>query len=568
MAEQTTLNQDQADEWNNFHKSAAKNFIKNIVFIDDRPVTAPLNDSEPPAGAAEKDNTEDEAFGNEPEEVNVQSEPVDLKDVTIQNPHDLKIQDVASWLADENIAASFLFPKVGDTSNDVIEKSQKVGDLADIIVLDWHLKDGNSKLTLEILKGLTLNQSTDAGKMQLICIYTGQDVAPIPGIIRDFLSENMGDGSGDGHEINVQSNGSIEFKGFRIVSLNKQDVGASDLAGKLISEFSVMAEGLLPSFALSAISVLRRNTHRLLSVFSKDLDPALVGHRLLLPDSDDVETFGLDLLLMQMKSLLSTHTVHRRALSQDRFEQWVDLKCPKKESRDFGEITLGIAQIKTLMSMGLDEFAEDLGKKPRKKLEKAAHSFLFKDKTNQKNQTNRMGRLSKLIREHDTIFPLPDGWRPTLSLGSILKSVATEDEKQVAQHWFCSQPVCDSVRLDDDRFFPLLKLDEEEVGDEDTHPYWIAIGGGKAAKILKLIPSPKNGDFVKFSPDPNARRVMGVKQKSSEFYFTDAQDDKRRYQWLADVEPLQAQRAIIEMTSLLSRVGVDEYEALRRGLPI
>ena len=569
MAEQTTLKQDQADAWNNFHRNAAKDFIKNIVFIDDRPVMAPLNDSEPPAGAAEKDTTEDEAFGNEPEGDNVQFEPTDTRDVIAQNMNNLDIQDVTSRLADENIAASFLFPKMGDTSNDVIEKSQKVGDLADIIVLDWHLKDENSKLTLEILKGLTLNQSTDAGKMQLICIYTGQDLAPIPGIIKDFLSENMGDASGDGHEINVQSDGSIEFKGFRIVSLKKQEVGASDLAGKLISEFSVMAEGLLPSFALSAISVLRCNTHRLLSVFSKDLDPALVGHRLLLPDSDDVETFGLDLLLMQMKSLLSTHTVHRRALSQDRFEQWVDLKCPKnKESRDSGGITLGIAQIKTFMSSGLDEFAKELGKKPGKKFKKAAHSFLFKDEANQKNQTKRMGRLSKLIREHDAIFPLPDGWRPTLSLGSILKSVATEDEEQVAQYWFCSQPVCDSVRIDGDCFFPLLKLDEKKVDDENTGPYWIAIGSGDATKTLRLIPSPRNGDFVKFSPEPEVRRVMGVKQENSEFYFTAAQDDKRRYQWLADVEPLQAQRAIIEMTSLLSRVGVDEYEALRRGLPI
>ena len=568
MAEQTTLKQDQADAWNNFHRNAAKDFIKNIVFIDDRPVTAPLNDSEPPAGAAEKDTTEDEAFGNEPEGDNIQFELTDTRDVIAQNMNDLDIRDVTSRLADENIAASFLFPKMGDTSNDVIEKSQKVGDLADIIVLDWHLKDENSKLTLEILKGLTLNQSTDAGKMQLICIYTGQDLAPVPGIIKDFLSENMGDASGDGHEINVQSDGSIEFKGFRIVSLNKQEVGASDLAGKLISEFSVMAEGLLPSFALSAISVLRCNTHRLLSVFSKDLDPALVGHRLLLPDSDDVETFGLDLLLMQMKSLLSTHTVHRRALSQDRFEQWVDLKCPEKKSQDFGEITLDIAQIKTFMSSGLDKLAEELGKKPRKDLKKVAHNFLFEDKTNQKNQTNRMGRLSKLIREHDAIFPLPDGWRPTLSLGSILKLVATEDEEQVAEYWFCSQPVCDSVRLDDDRFFPLLKLGEKKVDDEDTGKYWIAIGSGDAAKILRLMPSPKNGDFVKFSPDSETKRVMGVKQENSEFYFTDAQDYKRQYQWLADVEPLQAQRAIIEMTSLLSRVGVDEYEALRRGLPI
>ena len=128
MAEQTTLKQDQADAWNNFHRNAAKDFIKNIVFIDDRPVMAPLNDSEPPAGAAEKDTTEDEAFGNEPEGDNVQFEPTDTRDVIAQNMNNLDIQDVTSRLADENIAASFLFPKMGDTSNDVIEKSQKVGD--------------------------------------------------------------------------------------------------------------------------------------------------------------------------------------------------------------------------------------------------------------------------------------------------------------------------------------------------------------------------------------------------------------------------------------------------------
>ena len=173
-----------------------------------------------------------------------------------------------------------------------------------------------------------------------------------------------------------------------------------------------------------------------------------------------------------------------------------------------------------------------------------------------------MGRLSKLVREHDGMLPLPEGWQPTLSLGSILKS--TDEDK----YWLCTQPPCDSVRLNSERFFPLLKLVSkgDDDNEENTSAYWIAIGKGDTAKVLSLNPKPKDGDFVKFTPTPATGRVLATKNAVGKFIFQSS-DNKKTYQWIADLEPLQAQRAVAEMTAQLNRVGVDEYEALRRGFP-
>ena len=50
-----------------------------------------------------------------------------------------------------------------------------------------------------------------------------------------------------------------------------------------------MTTGLLPNVAIAGLSELRAQTHKLLTMFSRSLDPAYLGHRVLLPNPSEAE---------------------------------------------------------------------------------------------------------------------------------------------------------------------------------------------------------------------------------------------------------------------------------------
>lgn len=550
--------------WNEFQFTSAQNFISNVVFIDDRPWVEAIDQIDSPPETIEKDDTEDTAMGRESED----SDPLPLQDnnhLPFPSPdqHYLRIKDLISSFADKEISASFLFPSPADEENNVVEQAHKLSKIADIVVIDWYLKNERSDLTSRIVKDLVSAYQRGEWRTRLVCIYTGVDVAALPDALTAQISAEFGE------EVCVKNDDNSLSIGedVRIIFLNKEDIPPSQLPAKLISSFSKISDGLLPTFALNSVAALRRNTHHLLSAFSKELDPAIVGHRMYLSDSDDAELFGLDVLVMQLRSILSTNIIHRKALSLERFENWIHVHCPEPRAVD-GK-ALECQELVELMGVCYStKLDQQPTKKTRKKWEKSARHAVYSDSNHLRDVTSKMGRLSKLVREYGGKMPLPNAWRPTLGLGAILRS----DEDGGYKYWLCVQPLCDSVRLDGDRFFPLLKLVRKSEGErenEDVNKYWLAVTEGKGVAVLSLRANPKDGDFIKFSPEAKSKRVLAEKQADGRFIFSSLPigDKPKIFEWVADVEPLQAQRAVAEMTAQLNRVGVDEYEGLRRGLP-
>ena len=120
----------------------------------------------------------------------------------------------------------------------------------------------------------------------------------------------------------------------------------------------------------------------------------------------------------------------------------------------------------------------------------------------------------------------------------------------------CVQPVCDSVRLEDDKAipFPFVPLEPSKTGETDLmvrHPLrkeWVR---------LKLNLKPQSIEMIGFPPVDG---VVPSHMKRSEYLF---KSDQGNFRWIGDLKPEFAQRIAHELGYLFSRVGLDEPEQFR-----
>ena len=148
------------------------------------------------------------------------------------------------------------------------------------------------------------------------------------------------------------------------------------------------------------------------------------------------------------------------------------------------------------------------------------------------------------------------GSSPHLTLGSIV----LETRKGRSQYLLCMQPRCDSVRLDNARFFPFLPMKPVTGNGECT---FIIKEKGKAIR-LRLNSTPFEVRMIKFAPGTD-RRIMARRGKNGHYFK--APETKSTYRWVADLKPEHAQRVANMYAQKVSRVGLTESEWLRKWMP-
>lgn len=88
----------------------------------------------------------------------------------------------------------------------------------------------------------------------------------------------------------------------------------------IVEEFADMTNGLLSNFALSSISAIRNNTSRMLSVFSPKLDPAYLGHKILLENTFESKQLLIKLFGEAISELLETTDID----TKDWVDNWIE----------------------------------------------------------------------------------------------------------------------------------------------------------------------------------------------------------------------------------------------------
>lgn len=472
---------------------------------------------------------------------------------------DVDLKPLADAFLDQRIICAVLKPAQNDEDDAIVQRAVTACTNADIVILDWFLRKGNADLSQRALVDLLRQDREQNGRMRLVIVYTS--ATPLVDRRSDLESRLKAEGFEFERPEGPQP--TLKVGSTRIVfaekSWGKEGTKVADLPMLAITEFTKEALGLMPAFAMSAVAALRDGTHHILSLFRSSLDPALLGHRMVLQDPSDTSEFLLSVLLLQMKGFLTRNAELENVLSPATISAWFDHHAKGALGAFLGKQNIAADLARASLIEG-DAKTKVQGNEKVKLLHRGLYLTEGAADVIEQERTSELARLSSHAREAEGFTPSPPGWAPHLTIGSIVWMRAENAEP--GTYMLCTQPICDTVRLQKDTFFSFTTLTPSGQGED----FWLVIRTDEQHVKLRmnLLTAASTRHFAGFKPDSGSRKITAkCEPETGKFVFEDL--GGKKYTWIADLDQLKAQRAASEMASALGRVGLDEYEWLRRG---
>ena len=528
----------------------ATDFLQTVVVVDDKPqysfgtksADAPKSDGEGSVSGPQIRST--------------------TSGLTVPDPEDLAVQRLVDVFAQEGIACTLLCP-TSDHDNDIVRRVTRVAKRADIVILDWILNHDNGRKAIDILLKLLIEDGASSNRMRLVAIYTGSaDLDRIASEVAQALTGQFGKGA-------VQSSDFfIRWKSACIVIFAKEDsripdidsrlfqrkVAVEDLPKTLIDEFANMTVGLMPNVAIVALTELRAQMHKLLSVFSSVLDPAYLGHRLLLPIPPESEDQVVALLAAEIQSVLNSGSV-RAQVDSEVIGKWLAERC---DSLRLERLPVSPIPNADELLVGLETGFGDDSNSHRLSSVKwswkcATHAFSPCD-----DLADRSNRRLAILMQMKTRY---GGRPPFLTLGTVLYSCGT--------YWFCLQARCDSVRINGCRSFPLVPMKRinatKKAIDVVVEDFEIVLLHGSDWVYLKLPLTPFEMRMIEFRANEETKQVTAsATDESCQAWELEAVG-RLKFEWVAELKDEMAQRIVNDYSAKISRVGVNDPEWVRRS---
>ena len=525
-------------------------FLQTVVVVDDKAHLKPLptdNYTTSMSGIPEADN--ESPVGAHAYLISPQPDTAGSS----VDPEDLDAKSLVDGFAKEGIACTVLQP---DSDDNVITQVTKVAELADIVVLDWILDKDNGKRTTSLIRKL-ISEEGGSDRIRLIAIYTGErDLGDVADRVYQVLSTSSG-------EVPDRLSDFVAVKGpVRIAVFGKEHtpvppedtcltnrlVSISELPNRLIHEFAEMTNGILPNVAIAGLSEIRAQTHKLLNMFSRSLDPAYLGHRLLIPHPSDAEEEVVAMLVAEVLSILEHGDVAKQA-GIDSIRAWISEKTENDSLRPQDLFKSPHNTPNALLEF-LENGIEDLQKVglSGRKWEKVTHAF-----TSVESQADESNRQFAKMMHVKTRY---EGPPPSLTLGTILFS----ETDHCATYWICLQPKCDSVRIKERKSFPIVPMKQVE---EPKGEFEIVVKHRDCWVFLLVPRKPAEINMFTFESDGDSMDKVTATSIDSLWKITST--DGKSFEWVAELKDEHAQRIANEFAGSFSRVGVSESEWVRRS---
>lgn len=572
---------------------AAKRFVRTAVVIDDEAEYLDVKTKQsPPVPVIAPPTGLTSLLDSEP---TVQEESCITDESELD--HTFNINPVVNGFADLKITCSVQRPNFGQEQqrNEKFKKwALNCVEHADISIIDWRLLREDRHLAEDIIIDLLRRDMEVGGRIRLLCVYTAQ---PHTKNILGDLKERIR------HELNLSVSGKIEDLAYtidekvRIVIFSKsvtkgvyndsKVVSFEELPETLLREFSVLVNGLIPCAALHSIATLRERTYSILTLMNKSLDGAFCAHRALIPDVDDSIEFILNLISQEISTKILCDESARNFLDTDSIKSWYDGQLlpeneyaleketllgylengganlsdvrkkrakawlRKKEKsqnqlKDKDGENLSYSEADALIKNG--SFQEINGCSPpsEKNPDKFAELFYPKPKE-AKQACNELSRLTCSSKDESDLRENADDGL-FLTLGSVLKV-----RKKDADYILCLQPPCDSVRLKGKTAFLFLLLFKGSSGNTD---FVIKLHDNTYQTLAIKVPEKKPRlQTYSFTPDKTSGRVSVNKLPGKH---------NGKFKWVAELRREKAQTIAQKVLNNASRIGLDEFELLRR----
>jgi hypothetical protein len=466
----------------------------------------------------------------------------------------------------KNMICGLYRPSPGE---DMVSRTTGAAKLADIVIVDWFLDQRGSRAAKDIILSLLKSDATENGRLRLVAVYTSQPGrAEMAGdLLREIEAEPVLKGRlrADGPAL-VGTDTRIIFLNKRgsFASQDREEVSEADLPERLVTEFAHLSDGLLATFAISAVAAVRRGAHHVLALYGEELDGAYIGHRCALPHPDDAITFAADLISTELRNLIELDDTAERNLNKDVVNAWLErlvgtghtfrtdrAEVPVAEVRKFigGGSTAVKKSEKKHHAHGSQQTAVD--EKDRVSVGALARLF-YSTADDAKRSTRLLSRLATFQRERIGRARLPDAWRPTLTLGTLIQAMPPNGDPMLL---LCMQPRCDSVRLNKVFAFPFQTIN---VNGNDFN---IALRDFSEVDLEAWVNlKPRDSRMLSFSPDQTTQTVRAQRENDI-LTFSDA--DGGKYAWLGDLKDMKAQKWASDLGGRVLGVGLDDFEWLR-----
>ena len=227
---------------------------------------------------------------------------------------------------------------------------------------------------------------------------------------------------------------------------------AEDLPAQIVAEFDQAVNGLLPHFAVAVLGAIRAHSGHLVSRFRADIDPALLAHRILLPNPEDCADQLTNALSDEINAIIAADELVSGSVSA---EECVirarSLMIPESGIRALDNRFRGSsdvnAAVQALVRDGIGSGKQSHSKWATK---------LFAEPEQAARSDLEFAAILQSRRHHARTAPM-------LTLGVVIERVSEGRTGLPHGLYLCLQPYCDSVRLKGPCGFPFLPLSVNEA---------------------------------------------------------------------------------------------------------
>lgn len=540
--------------WQQHVTGAVRKFLKTAVVIDNQPsIDAQLLANVAPAEAT--------GMGDD---AGILVTPAHA--APIESANDLNIRNVTDAFISKGIACALVLPddRVDDDAAK-IKRSLDAAKVSDLVVIDWYLKDKDSSLTLRILEKIASSDFEEKGRLRLVCIYTSEQLTT--NIFED-VTRKFSDAGITFTSVCNESYCAIA-KTTLVLLANKDQVPVRDLPHLLINQFTKLADGLIPSFALAAVGAIRKNTHHMLTRFHTSLDSAYVSNRLITNPPGDVTELMRELLVAECDNAIGLDRVADEFLENDTITKWLNynnklfnpVTYKTRKGEDI-EVTFELLNAMLKNGVGDNEFKIKKGQSisfPEEGRNSVSITLAGSPDAS-RNSENEFSRLVAFRREANgtTTRLMNPKWRPSITTGTVLKYSINGETKYL----MCFTPACDTLRIESkDRPFVFIE------GSISEKPYNLVLSSSDNQNIG--IYFDKKHPVVRtfcFAPDRKLKRVLATKVDQGDnllFKFSSTDQNSVEFEWVGEI---RYNRAVSEMATLANiwmRIGIVDSEYLR-----
>lgn len=525
------------------------------------------------------------------------SDPIESVDNYItdesESKHILDINSVVNGFADLKITCSVQRPDFG-AEQQQDEKLKKLtlncAEHADISIIDWRLFKDDLHLAEDIIIDLLKKDKEVGGKVRLLCIYTRMpNPENILGDIKRRIREELGlQVAGNKKDLAYTVDDKVRIVIFnktesKVAGKNARVVSFEELPETVLKEFSNLVGGLIPCAALHSIAAVREHTYSILTLMHNRLDGVFCAHRALIPDVDDSIDFILNLISQEISTKVQCDESARNSLDtasirswyngqvlpenqyalekeilwqylkngganlsevrKQRAKAWLRKKRKNKNQlKDKDGNNISYPDAKAIIENGLFQEIKGCSPPSEKNPDRFAELF-YQKQAETKQACNELSRLTCSSKdESDLRRNTDDGL--FLTLGSVLRV-----RNEVAEYILCLQPPCDCVRIEEKTDFLFLQLYNGSAGNAD---FVIKLHDGTYQPLSIKVPNKKpRFKTFSFSPHKGSGRILVNKLH-------------KKYKWVAELRPEKAQAIAQKVLTNASRIGLDEFELLRR----